>query len=196
MIFPVLDASSWEPGGLEQVGVTQHLWLRHPEDGALHLWKPAAGRRLERREHCAEKLASEIAGVLGIPCAHVELAERDGVSGCLSRNLVDDAEEIYAGALFLGGIDPTFDPATRGGHAAYTVRNVERVLDDVRAPDPAGLPPKTGAFDVFAGYLVFDALVLNRDRHAANWSILRRREAVNRIACVRCTTTPVLWPCR
>lgn len=176
MTFTVLDASSWEAGGLEQIGVTQHLWLRHPEDGALHLWKPATGRRLERREHWAEKLASEIAGVLGMPCAHVELAERNAVPGCLSRNLMTEGEEIFAGALFLGGIDPTFDPATRG-HPVYTIANVERVLNGVEGPAGfVGLPPTAVAFDVFAGYMAFDALVLNRDRHAANWSVLRRRD--------------------
>lgn len=176
--FPVLDASSWEPWGIEHRGVTQHLWLRHPDEGALYLWKPAVGRRLQRREHWAEKLASELAVLVGVPCAHVELAELDGTAGCLSRNLLDEAEEIHAGSLFLAEIDPTFDPSTKG-HEAYTVTNVARVLTDVEAPRATVAPPlpsDTDGFDVFAGYLVFDALVLNRDRHAANWSVLRQRD--------------------
>jgi hypothetical protein len=176
--FSVLDATDWDLRGLEQRGVTQHPWLLNPDDGQLYLWKPATGRRLERREHWAEKAASEVAHLLGIPCAQVELAERAGVAGCLSRNLLTEDLEIHAGAFLLTEVDPSFDPTDKG-HSAYTVANVARVLRDVEPPQSAvlpSLPDGTTGFDVFAGFLMFDALVLNRDRHAANWSILRPRE--------------------
>lgn len=54
--------------------------------------------------------------------------------------------------------------------------NVARVLWDVEVPPAPLLPAGSSSFELFAGYLVFDALVLNRDRHAANWSVLRRRD--------------------
>lgn len=178
VLFPVVDASGWELAGLEQRGATEHLWLRNPEDGELYLWKPSTGRRAERREHWAEKIGSEVARLVGVPCAQVELAEREGIVGCLSRNLQGHGYQLYPGALLLAELDPGFRPDIRG-HEAYTVENTAHVLRDVQAPRNAGpqaLPAEMGGFDVFAGYLVFDALVLNRDRHAANWSVLRRRD--------------------
>lgn len=51
--------------------------------------------------------------------------------------------------------------------------NVHRVLRDKVLP--LEMPGVPDAFDAFAGYLAFDALVLNRDRHAANWMVLRPR---------------------
>lgn len=174
MGFPVDDVTDWAPSGLEQRGATEHLWLTDPRDGELWLWKPATGRRLERREHWAEKVASEVALLLELPCARIELAVRKGAVGCLSRNVLESGREIYPGAYLLADLDPSFDPRVKG-HPAYTVENVAEVLRPVEAP-PTLLPKGWSAFDLFTGYLVFDALVLNRDRHAANWAVLRRRD--------------------
>lgn len=176
--FQVLNATGWENAGTENEGATEHPWLRHPVSGDLYLWKPARGRRRERREHWAEKIASELARHLGVPCAQVELAEQEADVGCLSRDLQGHGHELHSGAVLLGAIDPGFDPRERR-HEAYTVDNISAVLAGVEAPrgDPGPpVPDGFGAFDVFAGYLLLDALLLNRDRHAGNWSILRRKD--------------------
>jgi hypothetical protein len=176
--FQVRDATGWENAGTEHEGATEHPWLRDPVGGDLYLWKPARGRRRDRREHWAEKVAGELARHLGVPCAQVELAVQDADVGCLSRDLQGHGHELHSGAVLLGAIDPGFHPGQRH-HDAYTVENISRVLADVDAPggDPGPtVPDGFRAFDVFAGYLLFDALVLNRDRHAGNWSILRRKD--------------------
>lgn len=174
MGFPVDDVTDWAASGLEQRGATEHLWLTDPRDGEPWLWKPATGRRLERREHWAEKVASEVALLLELPCARIELAVRKEAAGCLSRNVLESGRELYPGAYLLADLDPSFDPRVKG-HPAYTVENVAQVLRSVQAP-PTVLPKGSSGFDLFTGYLVFDALVLNRDRHAANWAVLRRRD--------------------
>lgn len=177
--FQVRDATGWENAGTENEGATEHPWLRDPVGGDLYLWKPARGRRRDRREHWAEKIAAELARHLGVPCAQVELAVQDADVGCLSRDLQGHGHELHSGAVLLGAIDPGFHPGQRH-HDAYTVENISRVLTDVDAPggDPGpSVPEGFRAFDVFAGYLLFDALVLNRDRHAGNWSVLRRKDS-------------------
>lgn len=40
-------------------------------------------------------------------------------------------------------------------------------------PPNSTLPSDFDAFDVFVGYLAFDAVIANRDRHDENWAILR-----------------------
>lgn len=176
MTYPVRDVSSWELAGHEVVGLTEHPWLRDRSGQQLHLWKPATSKRLERREHLAEKLAAELAHAVGVPCATVELAVRDGVPGCLSRNVQPSGWERRFGADLLLDLDPGFR-ATAKRHATYTVANIFTVLSDVEPPQepPVDDPALQDAFDVFTGYLVFDALVLNRDRHAKNWAVLRPR---------------------
>lgn len=178
MTETIRDASTWEVAGYEVVGRTEHPWLRNPQDQSLHLWKPAQEQRLARREHLAEKLASDLAALLGVPCAAVQLAQRKGVQGCLSESVQPREWQRRFGEDLLLDVDPTFRAATKR-HAAYTVGNLRAVLPDVAAPGgegtPAELPEQFDAFDVLAGYLVFDALILNRDRHAKNWAVLRPR---------------------
>ncbi|HWH28955.1 MAG TPA: HipA domain-containing protein [Mycobacteriales bacterium] len=176
MPFPVVDVSAWELAGVEVVGRTEHPWLKEVSSGELYLWKPASGTRFDRREHLAEKIASELAQLVGVPCARVELAVRDGVLGCVSRNVQPSGWERRFGEDLLLNLDPGFR-ATDKRHVTYSVSNVRTVLQGV-AP-PHGVPDddralRTG-FDVFTGFLVFDALVLNRDRHAKNWATLRHR---------------------
>lgn len=177
MTYEVLDVGTWALAGHEVVGLTEHPWLRDPATEQLHLWKPAAAKRLERREHVAEKIAAELARAVGVPCASVELGVRDGVLGCLSRNVQPRGWDRLFGADLLLNIDPDFR-ATVKRHSAYTVPNIFTVLADVGPPlePPIDDPALQDAFDVFTGYLLFDALVLNRDRHAKNWAVLRPRQ--------------------
>lgn len=184
MTYAVLDVSAWELAGHEVVGLTEHPWLRDPATEQLHLWKPVAAKRLQRREHVAEKIAAELARAVGVPCAPVELGVRDGVLGCLSRNVQPHGWDRQFGADLLLNIDPHFR-ATVKRHPAYTVPNVLTVLADIGPPREPPIDDSVlqDAFDVFTGYLVFDALVLNRDRHAKNWAVLRPRQGGSARLC-------------
>lgn len=51
--------------------------------------------------------------------------------------------------------------------------NIQRALSGLQVPPGADVPSDFQAFDVFAGYLMLDALVANRDRHDDNWAVLR-----------------------
>jgi len=54
--------------------------------------------------------------------------------------------------------------------SAGTHRAVHQALGDVAAPPDAG--DELSAWDVFAGYLVLDALIGNTDRHEQNWAVI------------------------
>ena len=112
--FPVRDVTGWELRGVEQRGVTRHPWLVDPADDQLHLWKPSDGSRLVRREHWAEKCAAELAHLLGVPCAEIDMAVRNDVPGCVSRNVVPNHWEIVPGAHLLTAVDADFRPENRG----------------------------------------------------------------------------------
>lgn len=107
------------------------------------------------------------------------MARLDGDDGSISLDLCPRGSEVVPGWIWMlvehqvEGYIPGRDndcPRWRPGHS---VRNIKLVLDGVGPPPGCALPSEFTAFDVFAGYLVLDALIANRDRHDENWSMLR-----------------------
>jgi hypothetical protein len=170
--FEVLDVSDWLVEESEASGGEEKAWLRRP-DGSLWLFKPRTEQPTwSQGEDWAEKISSHIAGTLGVPTAPVELAERGGQRGTISRSLRPPGWELQHGSLLLAELVPGYEPMTKDRHG-HTLENVHRVLDDAAGPVEAAVPGELTAFDVFAGYLMFDAIVANQDRHEENWAVLR-----------------------
>jgi hypothetical protein len=120
-------------------------------------------------------VVAEVATQLGLPCARVELAEREGRRGSLSQNLCPRGWELHHGSVVLAEVVPGYrqgasNPKGRPGHS---VPNIQRALSGLQVPPGADVPSSLEAFDVFAGYLMLHALVANRDRHDDNWAVLR-----------------------
>lgn len=171
--YPVIDVSSWVNAGVEPSGLTEHHWYRQPQVLELWLYKHVethAGRL--KGEDWSEKVSSEVAGLLDLPAATVELARRDGHPGVLSRNLVPRGWEMQPGSVLLAGTFPGYQPRSRdrAGHSAV---NIKAALAGFVPPPGAMVPGGFDAYDVFTGYLAFDALIANRDRHDGNWAVMR-----------------------
>jgi hypothetical protein len=152
----------------ESAGGDEKVWLGG--GGARWLFKP----RTEHEGWCqgedwAEKVTTDLAATLQVPVAVVELAVRDGRRGTISRDVAPSGWELQHGSLLLSEVvaDYVVREKSRRHHDLETIR---RVLEST-AP-PAELPKLT-SFEAFAGYLVLDALVANRDRHEENWAVLR-----------------------
>jgi hypothetical protein len=167
----VLDISAWTVAASETIGDDEKVWLRDPAD-VRWLFKPVvvhAGWR--QGEDWAERISCEIARAFGIPAATVELAVRDDRPGCISKNVIPSNWELQPGAVPLSGMVDGYESRAklRIGH---NLSNIERILIDCQLPPDSDLPFQ-GAFNLFAGYLVFDALIANCDRHDENWALLR-----------------------
>ncbi|MGH8093137.1 MAG: HipA domain-containing protein [Chthoniobacterales bacterium] len=118
------------------------------------------------------KIAAEIAELIGIPHAAVELAEFDGRMGSLSRRfpeLSQPAIELIHGNDLLPGFVLGYDRDKRFRQTNHTLVNilaaVSRAISDEKQ--------RSSALTALAGYVVFDALILNTDRHHENWALLR-----------------------
>ena len=127
-----------------------------------------------------------MAASLGVPCAPTRLCRRNGNRGSLSLSIKPDGQDLFEGSLALlwsagvhgyvphiegaKAIDPDRPRYKRPGHS---LANIKTALDGVAAPPGFTGPPKLTGFDVFAGYLILDALVANQDRHEQNWAVLR-----------------------
>jgi hypothetical protein len=186
--FDVLDVTSWEVAEEEASGEDEKVWLLDPRPSAFPqrwLYKPITQHPDRAQgEDWAEKLVSEIGSLLTVPCAEVELASRGGQRGLLSLNLRPDGWELQPGAVVLSAVDPKYrpgrlDPKGRPGHS---LTNIAAVLADCDPPLGTSVPAEMSAFDVFAGYLLLDAWVANRDRHDENWAVMRAQVGGGRLA--------------
>ncbi|MGI5127112.1 HipA domain-containing protein [Pseudonocardia sp. CA-107938] len=185
--FPVLDVSDWELIENEVLGQNPKVWLRAPGGTTDRqddwLFKPVVtppSTGITQGEDWSEKIVSELAVLLGVPCAEVQLAQRQGERGLISRNVVPAGwirilgsdllrarEPSYVGA-YLDGRGVEVRPKGRPGHSP---QKIARVLEG--CGPPSGSDELGSAVAVFAGFLVLDAWVANQDRHDQNWAVLR-----------------------
>lgn len=168
--FPVTHVEAeWvlEP---EEMGSKRKFWYS-PDGGRRRRWLfkyPQSGTG----QHWAEKLAAEVAGLVGIPCAPVELAVFNGEPGSATRSFAVDGLELVHGNQILQAFVQGYDPEKRFRQADHTMNNVLVALDAIFAKDTA----KQEAKSYFVEYLVLDALIGNTDRHHENWGVLRQRK--------------------
>jgi len=184
--FSRIDVSEWLVSDEEAVGANEKYWLRDPiapaEPANLWLFKPVTVHKNGHSQggDWAELIAGELARVLTVPSAEIRLASRSGRDGTLSRNVRPSMEwDRHTGAIWMDSVRSIAYRARSSADksaatSGYTLSAVATSLEGLGAPPQAADP--VGAFDafgVFAGYLVLDALISNRDRHEQNWSVLR-----------------------
>jgi HipA-like C-terminal domain len=164
----------------EQMGSKRKFWLCDNESARWFLFKFS---RSGTGEHWSEKIACEVARVLGLPHARVELATHDGASGVLVEDLRRDRERmsLLHGNELLLELDPKYPSARSYRASEHTPARVEHALSvhavelpTVPTPLPAGV---TDAMGLFVGYLLLDALIGNTDRHHENWAVVVERSA-------------------
>jgi hypothetical protein len=177
--FVVLDVSDWRVAAEEPSGDDPKCWLAHPTTRVRWLFKPVIinGERIQG-EDWAEKAACELAKMISVPCAEVEMALRHETPGALSRNLRPDDYEMHQGDVVLSDLVEGYEPGAydrRGLRTGHNLSNIQRALQDSEPPPGGLLPPDFTGFDTFVGILVLDAWIANRDRHDQNWSMLYPR---------------------
>lgn len=161
--------------GIEPMGSKRKSWLtlQGSEEPQPWLFKYA---RENTGEHWAEKIASELASLIGIPAARTELAEIDGSVGILVESFIPcawDEElknpirlgELIHGNEILAGCFEGYDKDKQWGHQEHSWDNIRKCLR-------LRLDNYEQAMEQFAGYLVLDAIICNTDRHHENWGLL------------------------
>jgi len=182
--FDVWDISDWAVMSQEARGLDPKDWVVPAGDVAIagqkHWWlyKPIKRASYRRYDDWAEKLTCELALLLDVPCAQVELACRLSDQGIISANVTPNGWSMESGDTMLsecpGYLSCAGDdrPKNRIGH---NLDNIKRVLEGCGGPPGSACADWTGA-EVFAGDLLLDAWVANTDRHAINWAVLTREE--------------------
>lgn len=176
-MFAIFDVPPGAAELQEQLGTKFKFWYTDAHFG-LTLFKEG---RPNTGENWAERLACELALMLGLPHALYELARWGERRGVISPNFVPKAGRLILGnemlVQILGAQVEEVERTYRARH--HTLRLVLtllRALSNKGLKVPQGFNPVAGIetpLDVFVGYLVFDAWIANQDRHDQNWGLVR-----------------------
>ncbi|NQX17316.1 hypothetical protein [Rathayibacter sp. VKM Ac-2857] len=150
----------------EPLGTKEKFWL--VSDGELWLFKFARDSGgVTRGEDWAEWVSFHLGRELSIPCAEVRPARVAGRRGIMSRSVVetDLSQRLEHGNSLLRESDRHYVSSGTRENERYTVEAVRRALDGVAAPPGFTGPAALSGFDVWAGYLLFDAWIAGQDRH-------------------------------
>lgn len=110
-------------------------------------------------ETCSEKIAFEIAKVLGYPCAKIDLAkDNDGKIGILNYIFSDPLKSPHTDIVAF------LNKSEEERKYYYTISNIKSTLDEI----------DTELFKGFLKIMLFDALIGEQDRHEENWGITER----------------------
>jgi hypothetical protein len=172
MSFPVLEVPDDAGDLIEQLGTKQKFWYFDPIRGPslYKLGRPGTG------EDWAEKIASEVAGLLTLPHATYDLAiwrGRHGVSTPTFRPA--QGRLVFGNELLVRAPVAEFERGAGNLRQHHTIPRVFRLLSAPALRTPLGWdadPGNLSAAEVFVGYLMLDALIGNQDRHDENWGLV------------------------
>ena len=169
--YPIIEVEPQQVLQPEGMGSKEKSWYSVPEINQSK-WLLKHPQRLGSGDHWAEKIAAEVANVLGVPCARVELARFEGRVGSVTENIVPDDCELVHGNEVLEFRLPQPDNGILNFRLSdHTLENIWVALDNAFGSDHDASEAKRQ----FAQYLVLDAVVGNVDRHSENWGLLQLR---------------------
>jgi len=155
------------PETVEQLGSKPKFWFRWEGDTQPWLFKFT---REHTGEDWAEKIGAEIAHLMGVPAAKIELAEFNGKWGVASRSFVEKEKgfDLIHGSEVLAGRVLGYDKEKQWNQSAHSMDNSIQAIGQSFPGVEA-----TDELKKLAGYVVLDGLIGNVDRHHDNWALLR-----------------------
>lgn len=143
-----------------------------PESDGGSDWLFKYPARAASGEHWAEKVAAEVAALLAIPHARVELAEFQGQRGSITQSF------LPGGAAELAHGNEVLEDAIGAGNfhdSHHTIANIRQALNGIFRP--LGVHQQIQL--QFVRFLVLDGVISNCDRHSENWGIVRTPEGLS-----------------
>ncbi|HET9177409.1 MAG TPA: HipA domain-containing protein, partial [Terriglobia bacterium] len=161
-VFKIQQEWVLEP---EALGSKEKFWYQENDKGSEWLFKYP---QENTGQHWAEKIAAEVAASLGILHARVELAAFGDSHGSATESFTRRGRSLFHGNQILAGRVLGYDPDKAFRQSDHTLTNIFAAIDSAFVTQWSARKAKM----LFAGYLVFDALIGNTDRHHENWGVL------------------------
>lgn len=168
-----IDVSDWETAEFSTKGTRDKGTVVSPKDNCYYFIKFPMQRmnRDYSMETWSEIIVYEIGKLLGFNVLEYNFALRNGRAGCISKNMVDPANEyLIEGDSILTGYDNSYSPEDKSMYNKYTFSFVMSALDYW------GL--KKCQSD-FIKMLVLDTVFGNSDRHQSNWAFIQHFDKEN-----------------
>ena len=175
-MYPIITVDPASEDVQEPLGSKPKYWFIDC-DGRRMLFK---AEKRGTGEDWAEKIACELAALLGLPHVPYDLAGESGTGtiGVVCETCAPSPATLVLANELLVGHDPAYPAAgSKYKVKAHTADAVFDVLTTLGPPlaqwcaaSPNGI---TSAVDVFTGYILLDAWIANTDRHHENWGALR-----------------------
>jgi hypothetical protein len=165
--YQILELRADSPEVIEQLGSKPKFWFRIQDDDQPWLFKFT---RENTGEDWSEKIASEVAKLLCVPAAQVELARFMGKRGCASRSFVQTKQgfALIHGSEVLAGRVLGYEKSKQWGQSDHCIKNI---LTAAEKSFPSQRQ-RIAQLRTLAGFMVLDAIICNTDRHHDNWGLL------------------------
>lgn len=184
MNYPIIHVESAQIIDDEQLGSKTKFWFERNDEK----WLFKEARVIQHPtgdvvtgEDWTEKVAAEIAQVIGFRAAKVELAYYQGRRGSASLSFITDhnlhlehGNEILAGHLL------NYDQSKKQHQSEHTLHNIIRALL-LMFPNEQD---SSYILTQLADYLVLDALIANTDRHHENWGLFWRTVMYSKVPSI------------
>lgn len=159
----LLDFSHWDvyKGASEGSGRSEKQWLINKETGEIGLFKFTKTDRTT--EHISEKLAFELAQLIGLESARVDIGMYDCRIGSMSYLINKENEILIEGISLINKIYPSYDPYTMFDDMNKEYYSLEMILNSLS---------EFNLESDFFKIVIFDFLIGNSDRHQNNWAII------------------------
>jgi len=119
-------------------------------------------------EYWAEKLASQLAEVLEIECAKVDIGTFQGKVGSMSYMILKENEELREGIQYITTTYKSYDEDKFIDYITGESYSINMIYNSIK---------ETGLFNEFLKIPIFDALIGNSDRHHSNWGIIKDKKS-------------------
>lgn len=157
------DFSFWEKAEdiAEGSGRSEKIWLTNPDTGQTGLFKFKKDKTTT--DHFSECIASDIASLIGLPCAKIEVGTYNNREGSMSYNIKKPGQTLIEGVYCISSVYKNYDVKELKDHdtnAHYSLEMIQTALEPFKL------------FDKFLPILIFDFLIGNSDRHQNNWALI------------------------
>ncbi|MCB2358677.1 HipA domain-containing protein [Clostridium estertheticum] len=149
-------------------GASEKKWLINAETKQKGIFKFPKGVDIGRPtgEYWAEKVAYQLAEVLGIECAKVDIGIFRGRVGSMSYMILKEEEELIEGIQYITNIYKGYNQDKFIDYISEEPYSIKMILQSIK---------ETGLENDFLIIPIFDALIGNSDRHHSNWGIVRNK---------------------
>lgn len=171
MPYPIIEIHDRDE--IEPLGTKEKFWFYEKGTGSRYLFKIG---RAKTGENWAEKITSELAKLLCLPCVDYDFAMWNKKEGVVTPSFVPEDGRLVLGNEIMARVATGY-PKDRfykvKEYRLTTVLAIMQGLKDVELPiGYEGCSPIDNNLGMFIGYLLFDCWISNPDRHHENWGFV------------------------